>query len=182
MNIRLLTALVLLLPAGIGLGDQSADQVTKFIDSIVIPKIRFEDTTVEEAIDFLRLRAIELDPDRKEPEKKGVSIVIRRSRLEKADSGQASGFIPGDLSPADIPRLTLTLDNATLRTVLEEVAGLAALDVHVTTEGVLICPAGYNPFPNEKAQSGRILSTIYRYKKPIPETKKGEQAVPPNGP
>ena len=182
MSFRVITALVLLLPASIALGDQSVDHVTKYLESIVIPKIRFEDTTVEEAIDFLRIRAIELDPARKDPEKKGVSIIIRKPRLVKSDPGQASGFNPGDLSPADIPRLTITLNNATLRAVLEEVARLAALDVHVTNAGVLICPAGYNPFPNEKAQGGRILSTIYRYKRPVPEIKKGEQAVSPNGP
>ena len=96
-----------------------ADQVTKYLESIVIPKIRFEDATVEEAIDFLRIRAIELDPAHNDQEKKGVSFIIRRPRLKKTDSGQASGFNPGDLSPADMPRLTITLNNATLRAVLE---------------------------------------------------------------
>ena len=54
--------------------------ITEKLRRIVIPRIDFEDTTVEEAIDFLRLRAAELDTTELDPAKKGVNFVIRRPR------------------------------------------------------------------------------------------------------
>ncbi|MGJ8633872.1 MAG: hypothetical protein ACSHX7_08125, partial [Luteolibacter sp.] len=66
--------------------------ITEKLRRIVIPRIDFEDTTVEEAIDFLRLRAAELDTLELDPAKKGVNFVIRRPR--NADAG-------GDVSGLD---------------------------------------------------------------------------------
>ena len=43
---------------------------------IIVPRIDFENTTVEEAIDFLRLRSVELDTLELDPDKKGVNIVV----------------------------------------------------------------------------------------------------------
>ena len=47
------------------------------LNSITIPVIDFEDVTVEEAIDFLRIRAVELDLSEKDPAKKGIQFVVR---------------------------------------------------------------------------------------------------------
>jgi hypothetical protein len=44
---------------------------------IVIPSIDFEDTSIEEAIDFLRLRSKELDTLELDPGKKGLNFVVR---------------------------------------------------------------------------------------------------------
>lgn len=44
---------------------------------IVIPQVNFQDTTVEEAIDFLRLRAAERDTIELDPAKRGINIVVR---------------------------------------------------------------------------------------------------------
>lgn len=54
--------------------------ITEKLRRIVIPRIDFADTTVEEAIDFLRLRAAELDTLELDPAKKGVNFVVRRPR------------------------------------------------------------------------------------------------------
>ncbi len=54
--------------------------ITEKLRTIIIPRVDFEDTTVEEAIDFLRLRATELDVGEPDPAKKGVNFVIRRPR------------------------------------------------------------------------------------------------------
>ncbi len=54
--------------------------ITEKLRRIIIPKIDFDDTTVEEAIDFLRLRANELDTLELDPSKKGVNFVVRRPR------------------------------------------------------------------------------------------------------
>ena len=69
--------------------------ITAKLKSIVIPRIDFEDTTVEEAIDFLRLRAAELDTSELDPAKKGVNFVIRRPRANAAGAGAAdAGIVP----------------------------------------------------------------------------------------
>ncbi|MFT4177204.1 MAG: type II and III secretion system protein [Luteolibacter sp.] len=54
--------------------------ITEKLRSIIIPSINFEDVTVDEAIDFLRLRAAELDTRETDPARKGVNFVIRRPR------------------------------------------------------------------------------------------------------
>jgi general secretion pathway protein D len=57
--------------------------------NIIIPKIDFEDRTVEEAIDYLRLRAAELDVSELDPAKKGVNLVIRRPKGNTLGGGEA---------------------------------------------------------------------------------------------
>ncbi|NQX00063.1 type II and III secretion system protein [bacterium] len=69
--------------------------ITEKLKRIVIPRIDFEDTTVEEAIDFLRLRAAELDTTELDPARKGVNFVIRRPRTTPADGGADAGLTPG---------------------------------------------------------------------------------------
>jgi general secretion pathway protein D len=71
--------------------------ITEKLKTIVIPRIDFEDTTVEEAIDFLRLRAAELDTTELDPAKKGVNFVIRRPRNTPAAGGAGAdaGVLPG---------------------------------------------------------------------------------------
>jgi|694.fasta_scaffold19011_2 general secretion pathway protein D len=74
---------------------------------IVIPRIDFEDTTVEEAIDFLRMRSSELDTLELDPARKGVNFVVRRPRAAPLAAPDA-GLEPGEggaLSATADPRL-----------------------------------------------------------------------------
>ena len=48
------------------------------LDEIIIPRVDFENTTLEEAINFLRVRATELDLAENDPAKKGVNFVVRK--------------------------------------------------------------------------------------------------------
>ncbi|GAA5125865.1 hypothetical protein GCM10023212_28410 [Luteolibacter yonseiensis] len=73
--------------------------ISRKLERIIIPRIDFEDTTVEEAIDFLRLRASELDVTETDPAKKGINFVIRRPRAA-ASAGPADPAAPGG---ADLP-------------------------------------------------------------------------------
>jgi hypothetical protein len=68
--------------------------ITEKLRRIIIPRIDFEDTSIEEAIDFLRLRATELDSLELDPSRKGISFVIRRPR---GASGAGTGSDPGSL-------------------------------------------------------------------------------------
>lgn len=72
--------------------------ITEKLRRIVIPRIDFADTTVEEAIDFLRLRAAELDTLELDPAKKGVNFVVRRPRatgVAPAAEAGAEAAAPG---------------------------------------------------------------------------------------
>jgi general secretion pathway protein D len=78
--------------------------INRKLNKIRIPRIDFEDTTVEEAIDFIRLRAAELDTEELDPAKKGVNIVIRRPRANLAAPVAPAAAEPGaaDALPAAV--------------------------------------------------------------------------------
>ncbi|MEY3898576.1 MAG: hypothetical protein RLZZ214_4098, partial [Verrucomicrobiota bacterium] len=81
-----------------GAGKETAGvaYITEKLKTIIIPRVDFEDTTVEEAIDFLRLRASELDTTELDPARKGVNFVIRRPRAAPpAAGGGDAGVLPG---------------------------------------------------------------------------------------
>ena len=64
--------------------------ITKKLHRIIIPRIDFEDTTVEEAIDFLRLRATELDTLELDPSQRNqLRDPASQSVVRRADA-------PGD--------------------------------------------------------------------------------------
>ena len=67
--------------------------------TIVIPTIDFEDVSVEEAVDFLRLRATELDKTELDPARKGLNFVIQRPAAKPAS---AAGVTPGDKLPSTV--------------------------------------------------------------------------------
>ena len=76
---------------GAGKVSSGVAYITEKLRTIIIPRVDFEDTTVEEAIDFLRQRATELDVGEPDPAKKGVNFVIRRPR---AGAGGAAALTP----------------------------------------------------------------------------------------
>src|SRR5207302_5571755 len=53
-------------------GGPTTVQITKKLNSIIIPKIDFKDSTVREAVDFLVKKSKDLDP-----EGQGVNIVLK---------------------------------------------------------------------------------------------------------
>ena len=77
--------------------------ITEKLRRIIIPKIDFDDSTVEEAIDFLRMRAAELDVLELDPAKKGVNFVVRRPRSMPVPGGETAAAAPaagGDAAAA----------------------------------------------------------------------------------
>ncbi|WP_367875203.1 hypothetical protein [Luteolibacter sp. Populi] len=60
--------------------------------NIVIPTVQFENTTLEEAAEFLAKRSIELDAAELDPARKGVNIVVRHPVKKPAPaSGEKGG-------------------------------------------------------------------------------------------
>lgn len=83
------------------------------LKSIIIPRIDFEDTTIEEAIDFLRMRSSELDTLELDPARKGINMVVRRPRATSTDSGiDASTTDPGSLRIKELRLKNVPLDVA----------------------------------------------------------------------
>ncbi|MES2982407.1 MAG: Amuc_1098 family type IV pilus outer membrane protein [Verrucomicrobiota bacterium] len=93
--------------------------ITAKLRNIIIPRIDFEDRSVEEAIDYLRLRAAELDTTELDPAKKGVNLVIRRPVNNSIGGGEpAAEDAGGDLLGGGGGNLgALRIDELRLRNV-----------------------------------------------------------------
>ena len=59
---------------------QENARITAKLKAIVIPVLEFEDTSLDDAVDFLRARAEELDPTTEVQAEKGVNFVVRYAR------------------------------------------------------------------------------------------------------
>ncbi|MBK1826789.1 hypothetical protein [Haloferula rosea] len=135
---------------------QPGDVVIAKLDSIIIPVIDFEDTSIEEAIDYLRVRSLELDR-KGDPNLRGIPMLVWKSRTE------GSNF-DDDLSISD-EALSTGIENYHARDVslleaLRESCRLTRLDAYLTSVGIVICPEGTPPFPNEKAETGEVLRIL----------------------
>jgi general secretion pathway protein D len=117
--------------------------ITEKLRRIIIPSISFEDITVEEAIDFLRMRSKELDTFELDPAKKGVNFVIRRPRVSAPDAGVDAGdALPlvgtGDPSALRIRELRVT--NVPLEQALKYICEATRLKYKVDEYSVTLVP------------------------------------------
>ncbi len=132
--------------------------IQRKLNNIIIPKLEFREASIREAIDFLKQKSVQLDPD---PTNKGVNIVLR---LEQGGAGAgaapvapaaaAPGVIPGLVdpvapaaAPALIPavdpneaRITIALNNVPLGEALRYVTNLAGLKFKVEQYAVSVVP------------------------------------------
>jgi general secretion pathway protein D len=134
----------------------STVKIGKKLNSIIIPKIDFRDSTVREAIEFLVKKSKDLDEERE-----GVNIVLKIEGgagpvlPAAAPVADAAGVIPGlDAAPAapaapSIPvasgsgdtRITLTLNNVPLIEALKYIT-LANLKYKIDPFAVTVVPIG----------------------------------------
>ena len=125
--------------------------ISEKLRRIIIPRIDFEDTTVEEAIDFLRLRAAELDTLELDPAKKGVNFVVRRPRnnagagdggldagLDAAGGDDALSFGAGD--PGSLRISELRVRNVPLSVALKYICDATKLRYKVDDYAVTLVP------------------------------------------
>src|SRR5436190_9720253 len=141
-------------------------QMTNKLNGIIIPHIEFRDTSIREAIDFLREQAAENDPSGQ-----GVNIVLRLVPLGQVAlpsmpaalptgtgtpvAGAPAQGPPAGAAPAGSPgaspvvapvsgpagaRITVTLDNIPLGEALRYVANQAGLKVKVEPYAVAVIP------------------------------------------
>ncbi len=117
------------------------------LNNIIIPLVNFDNTTVEEALDFLRLRAREIDPEPDET-RKGLNFIIRKPSMASADAGSdgddalaadddtsASG---GNIGTLRIDELKLR--NVPLGTVLQYICDKTRLRYKLDEHSVILLP------------------------------------------
>jgi len=126
-------------------GDRSGvAYITEKLRRIVIPVIDFEDTSVEEAIDFLRLRSNELDTTEIDPTKKGVNFVVRRPRADAGAApatGDATATALGTSSDPGALRIKqLRLRNVPLAVALKYIGDATRLRYKVDDFAVTLVP------------------------------------------
>lgn len=117
---------------GLTAKDTGATYILQKLRNIEIPVIDFEDTTVEEAIDYLRVKSIELDPET-DPDKRGINFFIHNQQggneLDGLDAGGGGGSIGArridELRLRQVPlaeALKFITDAAGLRWTVDDVA------------------------------------------------------------
>ncbi|HEV7402957.1 MAG TPA: Amuc_1098 family type IV pilus outer membrane protein [Chthoniobacteraceae bacterium] len=135
--------------------------IQRKLNTIIIPKLEFREASIREAIDFLKQKSVQLDPET-DPAKKGVNIVLRLDQGNGGGGGAApapvapaAGVIPGlvdpvapaGAAPAVIPavdpneaRITIALNNVPLGEALRYVTNLAGLKFKVEQYAVSVVP------------------------------------------
>jgi len=116
-----------------------ATLILQKLKNIIIPIIDFEDTSVEEAIDYLRVRSIELDTWEMSPENKGINFVIRKPRAGGGGDDGLGADSGGDVGTRRINELRLR--NVPLAEALNYICEATRLRWSVDDFAVTIKPA-----------------------------------------
>ncbi|MGJ8643910.1 MAG: hypothetical protein ACSHX9_10915 [Luteolibacter sp.] len=129
---------------GISGPSDGVSYISEKLRHIVIPSIDFEDTTLEEAIDFLRLRAMELDTLELDPSKKGMNFVIRRPRSSTNGNGgldaSSGGGLLGGGDPGAVRIDELRLKNVPLDVALKYIADKTKMRFKVDDYAITMVP------------------------------------------
>ena len=136
-------------------------KIQRKLERTIIPKLEFKEATIREAVDYLKRKSVELDPD--EP-KTGVNIVLKLDgagagvTVPDAVAAPAVSAIPGLDAPAAAvapaftaapaasgdTRITVALTNIPLIEALRYVTGLADLKFKVEPFAVYVVPSSTN--------------------------------------
>lgn len=141
------------------------------LSKIVIPVVNFQDTPIEDAVDFLRMCSFQMEGG--PPEQRGVSWIIKSQRNDAADN------CAGDpVDPDEAPKINYSAKDVGLLTAIEEVARQAHLDVYLTNVGIVICHPGESPLPVGKGPGEeKVWKTIHKELPPKDAKQKGK-AIP----
>ncbi len=98
----------------------------KKLDTIILPRLDFTDTSIEEAVDFLRTMSAEHDDSANDPNEKGVNFVIMPSDTES--------------DPAKSRVSRLVLKNVTLGAALKQICEMTNTDMRVDDYAIILIP------------------------------------------
>jgi general secretion pathway protein D len=105
---------------------KAGQAINNKLDSIIIPRIDFTDSSIKEALAFIKKRAADLDEG--DSDNKGINIVLK---------------LPPDSPDASYP-ITLSLTDVPLREALRYVTEAANLKIKIETHAVVVVPATEN--------------------------------------
>jgi hypothetical protein len=112
------------------INDAAKKAILEKLNSIIIQRIDFKDTTIEEAVDFLRQRAVELDATEPDPARKGINLVV-----VPPPQATAEGPVPVP------PRIgELKLRNVPLGRALQYICEITRLRYTVDDTAVILTP------------------------------------------
>jgi general secretion pathway protein D len=129
---------------------RGTDQIVAKLNTIIIPKIDLSDSPISEAIEYLKQKSVEQDPN-----KKGVNIFLKLGALSApaessspAIPGTAAPTGPGSIptSPASLasptaePHITLALTHVPLYVALDYISKLSNLKLKIDPYAVSIVP------------------------------------------
>jgi general secretion pathway protein D len=128
---------------GAGALDNGAVYVKAKIDRIVIPKIAMDQVSLEEALDFLRLRSTENDTLELDPTKKGLNFTVNLGAPDSPAAKKIRGM-----------RFDLQLSNVPVSQVLKYITDMTQTSFTTDDFSVIITPAG--------STSEELVSRTYR--------------------
>jgi general secretion pathway protein D len=105
---------------------RGSQAINNKLDRIIIPRIDFTDSSIREALDFIKKRASDLDDG--DSDNKGINIVLK---------------LPPDSPDSSYP-ITLSLSDVPLREALRYVTEAANLKIKIETHAVVVVPASEN--------------------------------------
>ncbi|PQJ28640.1 tetratricopeptide repeat protein [Rubritalea profundi] len=95
--------------------------IRRKLQNIILPVVDFQDVTVDQAIDILRLRARELDTIELVPSKRGVNFVVRTPAVIDADGDAEAGEFGGTAKLGSQTISSLQLRNVPLEVVVKQI-------------------------------------------------------------
>ncbi|MGJ8726122.1 MAG: Amuc_1098 family type IV pilus outer membrane protein [Roseibacillus sp.] len=126
-------------------GNGRTVNITNKLQNIIIPRVDFADTPLDEAMEYLTQKSIELDPD-PDPDRKGINFVIEKGSVSAGSAGVDEDLGGGGLLLGDDPSSkkidVLQLRNVPLATVLEYVCSKTGLRYRVDSYAVTLLPIG----------------------------------------
>jgi len=120
---------------------------------IRIPTVNFENTTVEDAVEYFRQRSAEIEPPPGwKPPPKGVSYVVRPPESERVDAGAdvsleaaLGGLGEAEQLPDSLRIPVYRARHVLLKDALADICKMVSLDCYVTSEGTWMLPEGEKP-------------------------------------
>ena len=121
---------------------RGTDQITAKLNSIIIPKIDLSDSPISEAVEYLKQKSVEQDPNHK-----GVNIFLKLGSQSSALPPQAAPStnpaVPGAPQPSNgstEPHITLALSHVPLYVALDYISKLCNLKLKIDPYAVSIVP------------------------------------------
>lgn len=98
-------------------------KISEKLSKIRLPSVNFENTSIEEAIDYLRYRSVELNVTEPDRIKKGINFV---------------GYLPKGMAPPYIDKLQMT--DVSFEEVLKEICGKTGMRYELDPYSVILVP------------------------------------------